>query len=113
MKHRLLLLIAVCTAVSSFAQRPTAPSNVVAIKTGRILDVRNGVYLVDETIWIEADRIKAVGKSSDIQKQLPASAKIIDLAKETVLPGLIDCHVHLTMSPQLAGPRQSSHFISA
>ena len=100
----ILLVFAVCTAFSCFAQQGTAAPAVVAVKAGRILDVRTGNYLTDQMIWIEGGRIKAVGKSSDIQKQLPSNAKVIDLSNATVLPGLIDCHVHLTMSPYLAGP---------
>jgi imidazolonepropionase-like amidohydrolase len=104
MKLLTVMFLAICLAAPAVAQQGTAASTVVAVRAGKILDVRTGNYLTDQMIWIEGDRIKAVGKSSDIQKQLPSSAKIIDLSNATVLPGLIDCHVHLTMSPQLAGP---------
>jgi imidazolonepropionase-like amidohydrolase len=82
--------------------KSAAPA-VVAIRAGKILDVRTGNYLTDQIIWIEGDRIKAIGKAADIQKQLPAGAKTIDLSSATVLPGLIDCHVHLTMGPNNLG----------
>src|SRR5262249_51337505 len=49
-------------------------------------------------------KIKAIGKAAEIEKQLPAGAKIIDLSRLTVLPGLIDSHTHLTSSPQTLGP---------
>lgn len=104
MKIGSVLVLATCVAAPLFARQAPPASTVVAVKAGRILDVRSGNYLTGQTIWIEGDRIKAVGKSSDIQKQLPTSAKVIDLSNATVLPGLIDCHVHLTMSPYLAGP---------
>lgn len=104
MKIGIVLLLALYSAAPLFAQQAPPPSTVVAVKAGRILDVRTGNYLTDQMIWIDGDRIKAVGKSSDIQKLLPASAKVIDLSNATVLPGLIDCHVHLTMSPYFAGP---------
>jgi imidazolonepropionase-like amidohydrolase len=99
----MVLLFAICTASACFPQATTAPA-VVAVKARKILDVRTGNYLTDQIIWIEGDRIKAVGKSADIQKQLPSTAKMIDLSNATILPGLIDCHVHLTMSPGSSGP---------
>jgi imidazolonepropionase-like amidohydrolase len=100
----LFLLFAVLFAIPpSAAQQGRAPAE-IGVQAGRILDVRTGNYLTDQMIWIEGDRIKAVGKTSEIRRQMPAGAKIIDLSQATVLPGLIDCHVHLTMSPYLAGP---------
>jgi imidazolonepropionase-like amidohydrolase len=81
----------------------SAPAT-VAVKAGKVLDVRTGNYLTDQIIWIEGDKIKATGKAADIEKQLPEGTKRIDLSKLTVLPGLIDCHTHLTLSPYLLGP---------
>jgi imidazolonepropionase-like amidohydrolase len=66
------------------AQTPT-----LAIKAGRILDVHTGQYLTRQTILVEGGRILAVGGTQEL---------------ETVLPGLIDCHTHLTFSPNLIGP---------
>ncbi len=81
----------------------TAPAEIV-IHAGKVLDVRTGNYLTDQIIWIEGDRIKAIGKAADISSQVPAGAKTIDLSNATVLPGLIDCHTHLTYTPYMAGP---------
>jgi imidazolonepropionase-like amidohydrolase len=99
----LLLLLCFVAAGPATGQLTRTPAE-IGVKAGRILDVRTGNYATDQMIWIEGDRIKAVGKSVDIQRQMPAGAKIIDLSNETVLPGLIDCHTHLTMSPNLLGP---------
>src|SRR5580704_17439411 len=87
------------------AQTPkaSAPAE-VAIRAGKVLDVRTGNYLSDQIIWIEGDRIKAIGKATDISSQIPAEAKMVDLSKSTVLPGLIDCHTHLTYTPYMSGP---------
>src|ERR1700729_1783885 len=90
----------VCAAQTA---KSTAPAE-IAIHAGKVLDVRTGNYLSDQTIWIEGDRIKAIGKTADISSQLPAGTKMIDLANATVLPGLIDCHTHLTMTPYDSGP---------
>ena len=39
-----------------------------------------------------------------LESRLPKDARVVDLSSSTVLPGLIDCHTHLTMSPQTSGP---------
>ena len=91
-----LLMGAMCQAQESKAPAGTS----VAIRAGKVLDVRTGNSGSDQIIWIEGEKIKAIGKAAEIQKQLPVGAKIIDLSSLTVLPGLIDSHTHLTMSPQ-------------
>jgi imidazolonepropionase-like amidohydrolase len=75
-----------CTA--AFAQ-------VTAIKAGRLIDPEAGAVLNDGIILIRDNKIEAVGKNASI----PADAKVIDLSKMTVLPGLIDCHTHLADGP--------------
>jgi len=87
----------------SAAPRPTPPQMVpIAIKAGRVLEATTGTYLMQQLIWIEGDRIKQVGSAADIAPQLPRATRIIDLTSATVLPGLIDCHTHLTVSPETA-----------
>jgi len=98
-----LLAIVFCFAGSNAAQEMKGPAADVAVKAGKILDVRTGNYLADGMVWIEGDRVKAVGKTAEITRQLPPGTKIIDLSDATVLPGLIDCHTHLTFSPYLHG----------
>src|SRR6202046_4966595 len=85
------ILIGVCAAQTPKASAPAE----IAVHAGKVLDVRTGNYLTDQIIWIEGDRIKAIGKAAEISSQLPAGATVIDLSHATVLPGLIDCHTHL------------------
>jgi imidazolonepropionase-like amidohydrolase len=59
---------------------------------GKLIDVNKGVVLSEQSIIIEGNKI------SDIQAgyiNAGASDKLIDLKKATVMPGLIDCHVHM------------------
>jgi len=96
-----LLLALVLIGGASFAQSPRKQT--VLIKAGRLIDVRAGRVLTDQSILIEGDRIKEVGPSTTVAGHVPSDASIIDLSNATVLPGLIDCHTHLTSDPQHAG----------
>ena len=99
----ILLMFVLSAAGAASAQQPSPPPS-VAIKAGRVLDVRTGSYLSDQIIWVDSGKIKAIGNASDIVPQLPTGIRTIDLSKATVLPGLVDCHTHLTMSPYQMGP---------
>src|SRR5215472_12422537 len=92
---KILLPVLLVLAGSAAAQSQPQPSPAVVIKSSRILDVRKGNYIENAAIWIEADRIKEIGEASEIQSRAPKDAKVIDLGRATVLPGLIDCHTHI------------------
>ncbi|OLC75472.1 MAG: hypothetical protein AUH78_09065 [Gemmatimonadetes bacterium 13_1_40CM_4_69_8] len=84
------------------AQAPAAPaasSVAVVIKAGRLVDARAGTILTNQAILVEGERIKQVGPGSAVAGHAPAGARVIDLSGATVLPGLIDCHTHITADP--------------
>lgn len=74
---------------------------VTALKAGRMLDVRRGVYLDHAVILVEGDRIRAVGAAAQVK--IPEGAHVVDLSRLTVLPGLIDAHVHLAWGAREPG----------
>jgi imidazolonepropionase-like amidohydrolase len=76
----------------------TPPAQGVAVRAGHLLDSKSGTMLKDQVILIQGERITAVGPSDHIQ--IPPGAEVIDLSRATVLPGLIDRHVHLMQEQQ-------------
>jgi imidazolonepropionase-like amidohydrolase len=70
-----------------------AAAQVTAIRAGHLIDTDTGAVFADQVILIRGGVIEKVGKEKEIQ--IPSDAKIVDLSKMTVLPGLIDCHTHL------------------
>ena len=74
------------------------------IRAGRLLDVESGVLKADQAILVgDEGRIRAVGAASELAP--PADATVIDLGPYTVLPGLIDAHVHLLADANAHGYR--------
>jgi len=65
------------------------------LHAARLLQIDTGALLRPGEILVEGDRIRAVGASVDH----PPGARIIDLGDATLLPGLIDAHVHLFLHP--------------
>ncbi len=78
----------------SGAARPS-----VLVRAGRLIAVRAGSVLQNQAILIEGDRIKEVGPADAVAGHAPRDARVIDLRNATVLPGLIDCHTHITSDP--------------
>lgn len=66
--------------------------NIIAIKAGKLIDVVNGKMLLNQVILIEGDKIIETGANVTI----PVNAVVYDFSRSTVLPGLIDCHTHLS-----------------
>ena len=60
-----------------------------------MVDVDAGRLVENVTVVIRGDRIVAAGSSPDMP--VPANASVVELPAITVLPGLIDAHVHFTL----------------
>ena len=97
------LAVAVAVAISIFwaavgagpAQQaaPLAPGGGLAVVGGFLIDGFGGPPLHDSVVLIEGDRIVSVGRVG--QLAVPAGARVVDANGYTVMPGLLDAHVHL------------------
>ncbi|WP_100630217.1 metal-dependent hydrolase family protein [Algoriphagus formosus] len=92
----LLILIAI-TSHLSLAQEKTA------ILCGKLITASNDQVLNNQVILIEGERIVAVGDQSLLSEEYT----LIDLSEYTVLPGLIDAHVH----PLIYGSAYQTNFL--
>ena len=84
--------LAIPPAQAQTAGKYLAPRDqVVAIRAGRLFDARSGTLLSSHVVIVRGDRIADVGPGLAI----PSGASVIDLSNATVMPGMIDAHVHL------------------
>ncbi len=69
----------------------TPPDQVVAIRAGQMFDSRSGTMVPNQVVVVRGDRIVDVGPAV----QIPTGARVIDLGQATMMPGMIDVHVHV------------------
>lgn len=90
----LLTLVAlIAFAIPAIAQDESKPQ-LIAIKAGKLVDPESRKAAASQIILVEGKKIKEVGSNVAI----PAGAKVVDLSKSTVLPGLFDAHTHLCLT---------------
>ena len=95
------------TSPPAAAQYPASgPDRVYAIKAGKLVDPEKGTTETNQIILVRGKKIEAVGPNLTI----PSDAKVIDLSKSTVLPGLFDAHTHLCIVEKK--PRDSTYYIT-
>ncbi len=85
-----IFLLVLCSA--ALAQQATHP---IVLHAARLLDVESGKLLTPGEALVEGERITAVGTTVTH----PPGSETIDLGDSTLLPGLIDAHVHLFLHP--------------
>jgi hypothetical protein len=91
LKSGLLFFATLLAAVVSLPRANAQPDSIYF--NGKILKV-DAAFTVAEAVSVEGERISAVGKSADLLAKAGASTRKIDLKGRTVIPGLIDNHLH-------------------
>ena len=90
-----LALALVLSVLNVIAVAQSQPGHPIVLRAARLLDVKNGRLVQPAEILIQGDRILEVGSGV----KHPAGAEVIDLGDRTLLPGLIDVHIHLFLHP--------------
>jgi imidazolonepropionase-like amidohydrolase len=91
----LALLLSLGFETSASAQNPVAPPHWIVLHAARLLDVKNGRVIKPGEVLVQGERIVEAGTSV----KHPAGVEVIDLGDRTLMPGLIDAHVHLFLHP--------------
>src|SRR5437016_9272369 len=92
---RLRIVFLLVFAVTAGWAQTSKPSHAIVLHAARLRDVGNGRVLSPGEVLVEGERIAEVGKTV----KHPAGAETIDLGDRTLLPGLIDAHIHLFLHP--------------
>jgi imidazolonepropionase-like amidohydrolase len=90
-----LPLVSLFFGVFAQAQSQAMSPKTVVLHSASLLDVKNGRLIKPGEVLVQGERIVEVGPSV----RHPAGAQIIDLGDQTLMPGLIDAHVHLFLHP--------------
>jgi imidazolonepropionase-like amidohydrolase len=74
-----------------------------------MIDSQRGSMVKNAVIQVRGEHIVSVESNG----RIPADARVIDLSDATVLPGLIDCHTHLTVAPGVDEGLGRRNFVDA
>ncbi|MBF0544161.1 MAG: amidohydrolase family protein [Candidatus Riflebacteria bacterium] len=89
----LVLLLCVCSVQAAEPSDGKPQAKLIYVKTGKLFDGLGETLRENMTIIVENERIKEIVPTQ--QASVPVGVAVLDLSKAVVLPGLIDCHVHL------------------
>jgi len=89
------LLLATCACAASAVAVEAGLGHPIVLHAARMLEIDTGRMVSPAEVLVEGERITAIGSSVSH----PAGAQLIDLGDVTLLPGLIDVHVHLFLHP--------------
>ena len=90
-----LVLLQLLSASLQTAASQLLPNGPVALVGAQVIDGYEVAPISDGVVVYEDGVITAVGSASEVQ--IPANARVIDVGGHTVLPGLIDNHVHVDL----------------
>lgn len=92
---KLRFSVVLCMSLFAGALGAQTQPHAVVLHADRLLDVEGGKIVTPGEVLVEGERIVAAGTSV----AHPAGAEVIDLGDTTLMPGLIDAHIHLFLHP--------------
>ena len=93
--HAFLWFLALLVPGLTFSQPSTPANSSIVLHAARLLEIETGKIVTPGEVLVQGERIVEVGPSV----QHPAGAQVLDLGDVTLMPGLIDAHVHLFLHP--------------
>jgi imidazolonepropionase-like amidohydrolase len=94
-RNSFLIMLLLCLAAAAAGQSLAVAPRTIVLHAARLLDVKNGRMVSPGEVLVQGERIVEVGTAV----KHPAGAEVIDLGNRTLLPGLIDAHIHLFLHP--------------
>src|SRR5256885_4663461 len=94
-KFAFILLLSLCIAAVASGQSQVVAQRTTVLHAAHLLDVKNGRIISPGEVLVQGERIVEVGTAV----KHSAGAQVVDLGDRTLLPGLIDAHIHLFLHP--------------
>jgi imidazolonepropionase-like amidohydrolase len=91
----LAIALSLILTVNAASQSPSAPPHPIVLHAARLLDIKTGKVIKPGEVLVQGDRILEVGTTV----KRPAGAEVMELGDRTLMPGLIDTHIHLFLHP--------------
>ena len=88
-----------------FSAPADIPRGSVAFVGGQVITMNGDEVIQDGVVLVENNKIKAVGKRSDVA--VPTDAKVFDISGKTIMPGLFDAHAHSSQGSNQIIPQQN------
>jgi imidazolonepropionase-like amidohydrolase len=91
-----LVLSGACAPRAFAEDAAPAPAPRLVVHAARMLDVESGRMVANPYVLVEGDHVVSIGTAA------PTGVRVLDLGDKTLLPGLIDVHVHMTGDPTIS-----------
>jgi imidazolonepropionase-like amidohydrolase len=95
MNRALFTAVLTCLAITFTQAQSQTPAKATVLHAARLLDIEAGRIIKPGEVLVRGERIAEAGSSVSH----PAGAEVIDLGDTTLMPGLIDAHIHLFLHP--------------